>query len=104
VLVVVLTLAFLPMYFVLPPVDVTLGEVLPGAAVAAVGWVLLQVAFRIYAANAGQFEGYGLIGGVLLFVTWLYFASIVVLLGAAVNAVRGGAVREAPEATVEPTR
>jgi membrane protein len=28
-----------------------------------------------------------MIGAVLLFVTWLYFASIVVLLGSAVNAV-----------------
>jgi len=90
VLVVVLALAFLPIYYVLPPVDVSVEEVLPGAVVAAIGWVLLQVGFRIYAANAGQYAAYGLIGAVLLFVTWLYFASIVVLLGATVNAVRRG--------------
>ena len=89
-LVVVLTVAFLPIYYVLPPMDVSLKEVLPGAAVAAVGWVILQVGFRIYAANAGRYQAYGVIGAVLLFVTWLYFASIVVLLGAAVNAVRRG--------------
>jgi len=62
----------------------------PGALVAAVGWVILQVGFRIYAANASRFAAYGIIGAVLLFVTWLYFASIVVLIGAAVNAVRRG--------------
>ena len=94
VLIAVLMLALLPIYYVLPPVDVSLREVLPGAATAAVGWVLLQVGFRIYASNAGRYAAYGVIGAVLLFVTWLYFASIVVLLGAAVNAVRRGAKTE----------
>ena len=87
-LVAVLVVAFLPLYYVLPPDDVTVWEALPGTLVAAVGWVLLQLGFRLYAANAGSYEAYGYIGGVLLFVTWLYFASIVILLGAAVNAVR----------------
>jgi membrane protein len=87
---VTLTLAFLPIYYVLPPVDVSVRQVLPGAALAAVGWLLLQFGFQLYAANAGKYAAYGLIGAVLLFVTWLYFAAIVVLLGAAVNAVRQG--------------
>ena len=86
-LTVVLGLAFLPIYYVLPPVDVSIREVLPGVAVAAGGWVFLQIGFRIYAANASRFGAYGTIGAVLLFVTWLYFANIVVLLGGAVNAI-----------------
>ena len=96
VLVAVLTIAFLPIYYVLPPVEVSVKEVLPGTVVAAVGWVLLQVGFRIYAANAGSYQAYGVIGAVLLFVTWLYFGSIVVLLGAAVNAVRRGPTTGVP--------
>lgn len=84
----VLGLAFLPIYYVLPPGDPSIREVLPGTAVAAGGWVLLQIGFRLYAANATRYGAYGMIGAVLLFVTWLYFASIVVLLGGAVNAVR----------------
>jgi membrane protein len=86
-LIAVLGLAFLPIYYVLPPVDVSIREVLPGAVVAAVGWVLLQIGFRLYAANASRYGAYGMIGAILMFVTWLYFASIVVLLGGAVNAV-----------------
>lgn len=82
-----LTLAFLPVYYVLPPIDVDLAEILPGAAFAAVGWTILQVGFQIYAANAGQYEAYGAIGAVLLFVTWLYFAGILILLGAVLNVV-----------------
>lgn len=87
VLFIVLVAAFLPIYYVLPPLDVTLREALPGATFAAVGWVLLQIGFRLYATYAGQYAAYGVIGAVLLFVTWLYFASIVVLVGAAINAV-----------------
>ncbi len=82
-----LGVAFLPIYYVLPPVDASVREVLPGAVVAAGGWMLLQLGFRLYAANAARYAAYGMIGAVLLFVTWLYFASIVVLLGGAVNAV-----------------
>lgn len=86
-LIALLGLAFLPIYYVLPPVNPVIREVLPGAAVAAGGWVVLQFGFRLYAANASRYGAYGMIGAVLLFVTWLYFASIVVLLGGAVNAV-----------------
>jgi membrane protein len=82
-----LVIAFLPIYYVLPPVDLTIRDVLPGAFIAAGGWVLLQIGFRSYATNAFTYGAYGMIGAILLFVTWLYFASIVVLLGGAVNAV-----------------
>jgi len=91
VLVAVLVLAFLPIYYVLPPVEVSVREVLPGTVVAAVGWVLLQGGFRIYVTSADRYGAYGLVGAALLFVTLLYFASIVVLLGTAVNAARWGA-------------
>ena len=87
VLLIVLMAAFLPIYYVLPPFEMTLREALPGAVFAAIGWVVLQIGFRIYATNAGQYAAYGVIGAALLFVTWLYFASIVVLVGAAINAV-----------------
>lgn len=86
-LVAVLTGAFLPLYYFLPPVSVSVGEALPGAGVAAIGWIALQIGFRIYAASATRFAAYGLLGSVLLFVTWLYVASEIVLLGAVVNVV-----------------
>ncbi|WP_254768946.1 YihY/virulence factor BrkB family protein [Salinilacihabitans rarus] len=88
VLLVGLFLAFLPIYYVLPPTRVTLAEVLPGAVVATVGWAALQAGFQVYAASAARYEAYGAVGVVLLFVTWLYFAGMVLLLGAVVNVVR----------------
>ncbi|ELZ18693.1 YihY/virulence factor BrkB family protein [Natrinema limicola] len=83
-----LIFVFLPIYYVLPPIPVDLREVLPGAVFAAVGWTILQFGFQIYAANAAQYEAYGAVGVVLLFVTWLYFAGIIILVGAVLNVVR----------------
>ena len=93
VLVVGLVVAFLPLYYVMPPVDMTVTEALPGAVVAAVGWVALQILFQFYLANAARYQAYGVIGAVLLLLTWFYFAGAVVLLGAVVNSVFGGRIR-----------
>ena len=85
-----LAVAFLPMYYLLPQPRIGLREALPGAAVAAVGWTLLQAGFQLYAASAGQYQVYGVIGGVLLLVTWLYLAAVVVVVGGVVNVVLAG--------------
>lgn len=86
---VALVLAFLPLYYVLPPVSVSVRHALPGTVVAALGWVLLQIAFFYYAGNAGKYAAYGLLGAVLLFITFLYLAAIVLVVGAVVNVVLG---------------
>ncbi|WP_418280976.1 YihY/virulence factor BrkB family protein [Halorubrum sp. DTA98] len=87
---VLLTVVFLPMYYLLPNPEVTVREALPGAVFAAIGWTVLQAGFQIYAASAGQYQVYGIIGGILLLVTWLYIAAIVVVLGAIINVVLAG--------------
>lgn len=81
----VLVFVLLPMFYVLPPIPVAVKHALPGAAITAVGWALLQLGFFFYAQNAGAYAAYGLLGAVLLFVTFLYFAALVLLVGAAVN-------------------
>ncbi|QKG92874.1 YihY/virulence factor BrkB family protein [Halorubrum salinarum] len=82
-----LAVVFLPMYYLLPQPAVGVREALPGAAFAAVGWTLLQAGFQVYAAGAAQYQVYGVIGGILLLVTWLYLAAVVVVLGGVVNVV-----------------
>ncbi|WP_158855223.1 YihY/virulence factor BrkB family protein [Halorhabdus sp. CUG00001] len=92
--VVALSGLLLPVYIVLPATSVGLREAAPGAITAAVGWTVLSVVFRVYAANAGQFDVYGVVGGALLFVTWLYVGASVLLLGGVVNAVLAGPDRQ----------
>ena len=80
-----LFLVFLPVYYVMPPLQVSLRHVVPGAAFAAVGWAVLHAAFVYYVANAAQSSAYGVLGGILLFVTFLYFFGILLLAGAVLN-------------------
>ena len=86
-LAVALTFAFLPLYVVLPDPDIRVVEAVPGAVLAGGGWALLGTGFRVYAENAASFQLYGIIGGVLLLVTWFYLGGIVLLLGGVLNAV-----------------
>lgn len=83
----VLVVLLVPLYYVLPEPSVGVPEVLPGAVVAAGGWLLLRVAFDTYVGLAGGNALYGAFAGLVLFVSLLYVASLVVLVGATVNAV-----------------
>lgn len=85
----VVAVALFPMYYVFPDENVTAREVVPGTLVAAVGWVLLGTGFSHYAAVSSKTE-YGVVGVIVLLVTWLYFTGLVLLVGAAVNAVLAG--------------
>lgn len=91
VLPVLLTGAFLPIYYRFPDTAVTVREALPGAIFAAVGWTALQGLFQIYASAAGA-TAYGIVGGVILLVTWLYIAGAVLLVGAVLNVVLAGRI------------
>jgi membrane protein len=84
-----IAVALLPMYYVFPDEPVTVREIVPGAVVAALGWTLLSYTFRLYAVTSSSSE-YGIVGVVILLVTWLYFGGLVLLVGAAVNAVLAG--------------
>jgi len=84
-----IALALFPMYFVFPDEDLSIREAVPGAVVAAVGWTLLSSVFGFYVRSSSATE-YGVVGVVILLVTWLYFGGFALLLGAAVNAVLSG--------------
>lgn len=85
-LVPVLAVAFLPLYYLFPDQEMTIRDAVPGAVFAGLGWTLLGTGFNVYASQADTYQVYGVIGGVLLLVTWFYFAGQVLLVGAAVNA------------------
>ncbi len=90
-----LAVAFFPIYYVFPDVDVTPREVLPGVVVAAVGWTAMEALFQAYVLLAGRYEVvYGALGSAFLLLIWLYFSSLVLLVGAVVNAVLAGRVRD----------
>ncbi len=59
----------------------------PGAVLAVLVWVVSSAAFAFYVANFGSYnKTYGTLGGVIVFLTWLWISNIAVLLGAELNA------------------
>jgi membrane protein len=58
-----------------------------GSAFAAVAWLIASLGFSWYVANFGSYnETYGSLGAVVGFMTWVWISTIVVLLGAELNA------------------
>jgi YihY family inner membrane protein len=87
---VALFVIFLPFYVGFPDRTIGLREAAPGAVLAALGWSALGTIFQYYATFAGDRAVYGVLGGLLLFVTWLYVANLLLLLGAGTNVVLSG--------------
>jgi membrane protein len=59
----------------------------PGGVVAVIGWLIASGAFAFYVGNFGSYnKTYGALGGVVVFLVWLWISNIVILLGAEFNA------------------
>lgn len=95
---VALSVVFLPVHYVMPDVeDLTIRQALPGAVFTGTGWAILHSLFGIYASNAGQYDAYGVVGAILLLLTWLYIGGIVIILGAVLNYVLMARDNDAPD-------
>lgn len=79
-----LFVVFYPMYYIFPDTDVSTLEVVPGTAFAAVGVAVAQAAFTVFKSGA---TGGSLVASILVLLTWLYVIGLLLLSGAAVNAV-----------------
>ncbi len=82
-----LTVSLLPLYYVFPDADVGVVEVLPGTAVAAVGLALGESAFSLYVAWSSSQPTASVVAALVVFLTWLYVSGLILLVGAAINAV-----------------
>jgi membrane protein len=62
-------------------------EVLPGAVFATIAWVSLSLLLSYYVSNFGKYAiTYGSLGGVIVLLIWMYYSSIVIVLGGEINA------------------
>jgi membrane protein len=77
--------AFFIIYYVLPNRDQSRckGDIFKAAAVAAAGWVVATLAFRLYITNFSSYsKTYGVLGTIIVLLLWLYLTSLVILVGA----------------------
>jgi len=60
--------------------------VTPGSVVAAVLWLIVSFALRLYVTSFANYNAtYGSLGGAILLLLWLYLTGVVLLLGAEIN-------------------
>jgi membrane protein len=58
----------------------------PGSVLAVAVWMLASAGFAFYVANFGSYDKtYGTLGGVIVFLVWLWITNVAVLLGAEIN-------------------
>ncbi len=73
---------FAVMYKYLPDVKIAWEDVRVGAVVTAVAFVLGQSLIALYLAHAGVASGYGAAGSLVVLLLWIYYSSLILLLGA----------------------
>ena len=76
------------LYFTAPNAKVSgIRWVTAGTLVALVVWLVASLAFALYAANFGSYnKTYGTLGGVVVFLLWLWLTNLAILVGAEFNA------------------
>jgi len=88
VLLLVVSLMFALLYWAAPNVKQPgFRWVSPGGILAVVGWLIASGAFAFYVGSFGSYnKTYGALGGVIVFLVWLWISNIMILLGAEFNA------------------
>ena len=92
VLLLLVSFLFALLYWAAPSVEEKGFRLLsPGGILAVLVWVAASAGFAFYVSNFGSYnETYGSIGGVIVFLVWLWISNMAVLLGAELNAQTGG--------------
>lgn len=84
---VIMFCVFIALYLYLPNKRLKLADTVPGAILSTTGWIILSTGFSLYVRFFGNLSSvYGSIGGVILLLMWLYWSSIILLLGGELNA------------------
>jgi membrane protein len=82
---------FAIVYRVIPNRPLTFADVLPGAMLAGVLFVLLNQAFPLYfSILGGSYAAYKTLGLFLVLMTWFYCLAVILVLGVELNAFLGG--------------
>lgn len=82
-----------------PSRHLTYREVLPGAVLATLGWIITSLLFAFYVNHFGNYsKTYGSIGGIIILLVWMYLSNIIILIGGEMNAaiafIRSGNTRK----------
>lgn len=84
---ILLTFFFELMFVVIPNRKTTIMTELPGAIIAAAGWLGFSYLYSFYIDNMGNFSStYGSLTAIVLLMLWVYFCMYILFIGAEINA------------------
>ena len=88
VLILLVSLMFSILYYASPNVrQPGFRWVTPGGIFAVIAWIVASIGFAIYVSNFGSYnKTYGALGGVVVFLLWLWLTNLAILFGAEFNA------------------
>lgn len=95
---VVIGLLFGAMFQVLPDAKIRWRDAITGATVTAILFMVGKYLIGLYLGHSSTASAYGAAGSLVLIVLWIYYSSLILLLGAEFTAVRTGDVQPKPGA------
>lgn len=85
---VLMLVAVVLLYRVIPNIHPGLSWIVPGSIFAVVGWVVGTAVFAFYASHVASYGAtYGVLAGAAILLIWFYLTSLIMLVGAELNAV-----------------
>ena len=84
----VVSLAIALVYYYAPDAEQDWIWITPGSIVATLLWLIVSLGFKFYVTNFGSYNAtYGTLAGLIVMILYLYYSSLMLLLGAEVNQV-----------------
>ena len=105
VLLVIVSIMFAILYWASPNARQGFRWVSPGGFIAVILWLIASGLFALYVANFGHYNKvYGSLGGIIIFLIWMWISNIAILFGAEFNAelIRGRAIAAGAPPDQEP--
>lgn len=88
ILIFVLIFAIAAIYKYTPSIKLKWWDVLPGAIISTVGWIIISIVFSCYINNFNNYSNlYGSLAAVFILMIWLFLTAMIFLFGVEVNSV-----------------
>ena len=85
--IITVTIILMNLYRFTPNKKLTFKQVVPGAIVSTLCWLLATFFYSYYANNFAKYDIiYGSLGGIIVLMTWVYISSWTILIGCEINA------------------
>ncbi len=86
--IIVITSILIVLYRFAPNKTLPAKEILPGACLASILWLLISLVFSFYVSNFGNYSAtYGSLGGIIVMMIWFFLTGLILMIGAEINVV-----------------